>query len=139
MTRKNDTFNIVSSRGRRLLTETEMLTPRSSRILNYIVRQYIERAAAVPSQDIADKAELGVSPATIRNEMAFLEREGYLIRPHTSAGCIPSDKGYRHYVELIENVTLPREEQRLISHTFHQVEREVEAWASLTATLLPQL
>ncbi len=116
-----------------------MLDPRSSKILNYIVRQYIERAAAVPSQDIADKADLGVSPATIRNEMAYLEREGYLIRPHTSAGCIPSDKGYRHYVESIETVRLPLEEQHLISHTFHQAEREVEAWVSLTATLLARL
>ena len=93
----------------------------------------------MPSQVIADNAELGVSPATIRNEMAFLEKEGYLIRPHTSAGCIPSDKGYRHYVESIEGVRLPREEQRLISHTFHQVEKEVEAWVSLTATLLARL
>jgi heat-inducible transcriptional repressor len=116
-----------------------MLAPRSSKILNYIVRQYIERAAAVPSQYVADKAELGVSPATIRNEMAYLESEGYLIRPHTSAGCIPSDKGYRHYVESIETVRLPLEEQHLISHTFHQAEREVEAWLSLTATLLARL
>jgi heat-inducible transcriptional repressor len=116
-----------------------MLAPRSSKILNYVVRQYIEKAAAVPSQDIADKADLGVSPATIRNEMAYLEKEGYLIRPHTSAGCIPSDKGYRHYVESIETVRLPLEEQHLISHTFHQAEKEVEAWVSLTATLLARL
>jgi heat-inducible transcriptional repressor len=93
----------------------------------------------VPSQIIADNAEMGISPATIRNEMALLEKEGYLIRPHTSAGCIPSDKGYRHYVEAIEDVRLPRDEQRLISHTFHQVEKEVEAWVSLTATILARL
>jgi heat-inducible transcriptional repressor len=116
-----------------------MITDRSSRILNYIVAEYIAHAAPVPSQVIADNAELGVSPATIRNEMALLEKEGYLIRPHTSAGCIPSDKGYRHYVALIENARLPREDQRLISHTFHQVEKEVEAWVSLTATLLARL
>jgi heat-inducible transcriptional repressor len=116
-----------------------MITARSSRILNYIVAEYITRAVPVPSQFIADNAELGVSPATIRNEMALLEREGYLIRPHTSAGCIPSDKGYRHYVESIEDIRLPREDQRLISHTFHQVEKEVEAWVSLTATLLARL
>jgi len=71
--------------------------------------------------------------------MAYLEQEGYLIRPHTSAGCIPSDKGYRHYVESIETTRLPQEEQRLISHTFHQVEREVETWLHLTATLLARL
>ncbi len=116
-----------------------MITARSSLILNYIIGEYIARAMPVPSQLIANNADLGVSPATIRNEMALLEREGYLIRPHTSAGCIPSDKGYRHYVESIEDVRLPRDEQRLISHTFHQVEKEVEAWVSLTATLLARL
>jgi len=116
-----------------------MITARSSQILNYIVGEYITRAAPVPSQVIADDAELGVSPATIRNEMALLEKEGYLIRPHTSAGCIPSDKGYRRYVESIEGARLPRDEQRLISHTFHQVEKEVEAWVSLTATILARL
>ncbi len=116
-----------------------MITPRSGSILNYIVRQYIAAAVPIPSQVIADKADLGVSPATIRNEMAQLEKEGYLIRPHTSAGCIPSDKGYRYYVESMEQVTLPREEQYLISHTFHQVEKEVEAWVSLTASLLARL
>jgi heat-inducible transcriptional repressor len=116
-----------------------MLTHRGGRILNYIVRQYIANAAPVASQSIANQGNLGVSPATIRNEMAQLEKDGYLIRPHTSAGCIPSDKGYRHYVETLENIALPREEQYLISHTFHQVEREVEAWVSLTASMLARL
>jgi heat-inducible transcriptional repressor len=116
-----------------------MVNERSGRILNYIVRRYITEAVPIPSQAVADKADLGVSPATIRNEMAQLEQDGYLIRPHTSAGCIPSDKGYRYYVESIENIALPREEQYLISHTFHQVEKEVEAWLSLTASLLARL
>jgi heat-inducible transcriptional repressor len=115
-----------------------MLSYRSGKILQYIVGEYIDHVAPVPSQDIADNAELGVSPATIRNEMAYLEREGYLIRPHTSAGCIPSDTGYRYYVQEIRDASLPWEEQRRISHTFHQVEKEVEAWVSLTATLLAQ-
>ena len=116
-----------------------MLTERSGKILNTIIREYIVRAAPVPSQVIAKNSGLDVSPATIRNEMAQLEQDGYLIRPHTSAGCIPSDKGYRHYVETIYTLTLPREEQRLISHTFHQAEREIEAWLSLSATLLARL
>ncbi len=113
-----------------------MLLPRSGKILKYIVGEYIDRVEPVPSQDIAENADIGVSPATIRNEMAYLEREGYLIRPHTSAGCIPSDAGYRYYVQEIQNAMLPWEERRRISHTFHQVEKEVEAWVSLTATLL---
>jgi heat-inducible transcriptional repressor len=116
-----------------------MIRGRAGKVLNYIISQYIERAAPVPSQEIADRANLGVSPATIRNDMAYLEREGYLIRPHTSAGCIPSDLGYRRYVESIEDLTLPGEEQRLISHTFHQAEREVESWVSLTASLLARM
>ena len=116
-----------------------MLTARSGKILNSIVREYITKVMPVPSQVIASDPDLGVSPATVRNDMAHLEQEGYLIRPHTSAGCIPSDKGYRFYVESIENVTLPREEQRLISHTFHQAEREIEVWLSLSATLLARL
>ena len=116
-----------------------MLSARSGKVLNSIIRQYIVRAAPVPSQDIAEDAGLKVSPATIRNEMANLEHEGYLIRPHTSAGCIPSDKGYRYYVESIKDMVLPNEEQRLISHTFHQVEKEVETWISLTASLLARL
>ena len=119
--------------------ERKMLTERSGKILNTIIRQYIVKASPVPSQVIASEAGLDVSPATIRNEMAQLEQDGYLIRPHTSAGCIPSDKGYRHYVETIYNQPLPREEQRLISHTFHQAEREIEAWLSLSATLLARL
>ena len=116
-----------------------MLATRTGKILNSIVGEYITRAVPVPSQVIASDAALEVSPATIRNEMAHLEHEGYLIRPHTSAGCIPSDKGYRYYVESIENVKLPPAEERLISHLFHQVEKEVEAWLSLTATLLARL
>jgi heat-inducible transcriptional repressor len=116
-----------------------MLTPRSGKILNSIVREYITKVMPVPSQFIASDPDLGVSPATVRNEMAQLEQEGYLIRPHTSAGCIPSDKGYRFYVESMDNVTLPYEEQRLISHTFHQAEREIEVWLGLSATLLARL
>ena len=90
-----------------------MISARSGKILNSIVGQYITRAVPVPSQVIASDSALGLSPATVRNEMAYLEQEGYLIRPHTSAGCIPSDKGYRYYVESIENIILPPAEERL--------------------------
>ena len=116
-----------------------MLTPRTGTILRSIVEQYIVKAAPVSSQSIVDDYELGVSTATIRNEMAQLEQEGYLSRPHTSTGCIPSDKGYRYYVESMANLGLSEAEERFISHTLHQVEKEVEAWLSLTATLMAQL
>ena len=113
-----------------------MLAPRTETILKHIVGQYIERAVPVASQSIADRPELGISSATIRNEMACLEQEGYIIRPHTSAGSIPTDKGYRCYVESLEHVRLPVAQQFMISHLFHQVEREIEKWLSLAATLL---
>ena len=116
-----------------------MLSPRSETILKSIVGQYIARAVPVPSQSIINNYELAVSPATIRNEMAHLEQEGYIIRPHPSAGSIPSDKGYRFYVETLSDIELPLAEQFLISHLFHQVEREMEEWLSLAATLTAQL
>jgi len=116
-----------------------MLSPRSETILKSIVGQYIARAVPVPSQSIINDYELAVSPATIRNEMAHLEQEGYIIRPHPSAGSIPSDKGYRYYVETLSDIELPLAEQLLISHLFHQVERELEEWLSLAAALTAQL
>ena len=88
-----------------------MLSPRTGTILNSIVGQYITKATPVPSQSIANNRELGVSPATVRNEMAHLEQEGYITRPHPSAGCIPSDKGYRYYVESLGDIKLPLAEQ----------------------------
>jgi len=71
--------------------------------------------------------------------MAYLEHEGYINRPHTSAGSIPTDKGYRFYVESLENIKLPLAEQRKISHLFHQAERDIDVWLNLTATLIAQL
>ena len=116
-----------------------MLSARTETILKHIIEQYIDGAVPVPSQYIAQHPELMVSSATIRNEMAYLEQEGYIIRPHTSSGSVPSDKGYRYYVESLKDVKLAEAQQRLVSHLFHQVERELERWLSLAATLLSQL
>ena len=97
------------------------------------------KAVPVASQSIVDDHELGVSPATIRSEMAHLEQEGYITRQHPSAGSVPSDKGYRYYVESLGDIELPLAEQRLICHLFHQVERELEEWLRLAAKLIAQL
>ena len=98
-----------------------MLPPRTETILKSIVGRYIVNAMPVPSQSILNDYGLGVSSATVRNEMARLERDGYIIRPHTSAGSIPSDMGYRYYVESLEDVELPLNQQHLVEHMFHQV------------------
>jgi heat-inducible transcriptional repressor len=115
-----------------------MISSRAETVLNLIVLKYIDRAVPVPSQSIARESALGVSPATIRNEMARLEEEGYIIRAHHSAGGVPSNKGYRFHVESLKDISLSESEQRLFSHVFHQVERDLEKWLSLAATLLAQ-
>ena len=113
-----------------------MLTRRRDRILSIIIGEYVSRGVPVSSEVVARKG-LGVSPATIRNEMVELEEEGYLVQPHTSAGRIPTDKGYRHYIEsLMSYARLSQEEQFLIRHQFHQVERAVEEWTRLAAAIL---
>jgi len=116
-----------------------MLSARTETILKSIVEKYIANATPVPSQSLVNEQGLKVSSATIRNEMAYLEQEGFIIRPHPSAGSTPSDKGYRYYVETLKGIELPLTERRLISHLFHQVEEEMEEWLSLATTLIARL
>ncbi len=116
-----------------------MLTPRSEVILKSIINWYIDHAVPVSSQSLVHDYDLRVSSATVRNEMAYLEQEGYIVRPHTSAGSIPSDKGYRFYVSSLDEMMLPISEQRMINHLFHQVEGKVEEWLSLAAAITSQL
>lgn len=80
-----------------------MITERQGDILNRIVREYIHLAEPVSSKLLEKKHEFGVSPATIRNEMQKLTDEGYLSQPHTSAGRVPTDKGYRFFVNCLRS------------------------------------
>jgi heat-inducible transcriptional repressor len=114
-----------------------MLTERRSALLNVIVEEYVDTALPVGSQYIVRKHALSVSPATVRLEMARLEEEGFISQPHTSAGRVPSDKGYRYYVEsLMSEELLPWEERETIRHQFHQAERAMEQWFQLAAAVL---
>ena len=122
-----------------MLNMSKTLSPRTETILKSIVEQYIARAVPVPSQSVLNNHGLDVSSATVRNEMMHLKQEGYIIQPHTSAGSVPSDKGYRYYVETLDDIRLPINQQRMINHLFHQVETRMEEWARLTATLLANL
>jgi len=116
-----------------------MLTERRSRILRLVVDEYVESAVPVGSETIVRKYRLPVSPATIRNEMARLEEEGYITHPYTSAGRVPSDKGYRYYIEgLMGEQDLTQEEKETIRHQFHQAGRELEEWVHLAAAVLAQ-
>jgi heat-inducible transcriptional repressor len=77
------------------------LDERKEQILREIVEGYVRSGEPMASKSVADGAHLGISSATIRNEMGVLEREGYISHPHTSAGRVPTDKGYRYYVDVL--------------------------------------
>lgn len=118
----------------------KMLSKRKEQILKIIVGEYIAMASPVPSERIARSYPLGISPATVRLEMAELEEEGYIFRPHPSAGGIPSHKGYRYYVEHLEEIAeLSLKEKLLIQHLFYQVRKGVEGWLQAAAQLLAQI
>jgi heat-inducible transcriptional repressor len=115
----------------------EPLTERQERILDLIVREYIDTATPVGSKTIVEEGDLTVSPATVRAEMAQLEQLGYLTHPHTSAGRTPTVLGYRYFVEyLMRETALPLSEQRTIEHQFHQVDRDLEQWIRLAGAIL---
>lgn len=115
------------------------VSDRRKELLRIVVQEYVDTAQPVASQSIADKYNLGVSPATIRNDMAALEREGLLTHPHTSAGRVPTDAGYRYFVRyLVPNIELPSSERRMIQHQFHQSRREIDQWLRLSTAVLSQ-
>lgn len=96
------------------------LTDRKKRILRAVIESYIQNAEPVGSKAVAEWARLNVSSATIRNEMADLENLGYLEQPHTSAGRVPSPKGYRLYVnELMDDYKLSIQETQRINQALH--------------------
>jgi heat-inducible transcriptional repressor len=113
------------------------LTGRQQLVLKIIIREHVQTALPVASKSLADKYQLGVSSATIRNEMAALEELGYLAQPHTSAGRVPTEPGYRYFVEkLMDEIDLPRHEKRMIEHQFHQARLELDQWMRLSAAVL---
>ncbi|HEU5317990.1 MAG TPA: heat-inducible transcriptional repressor HrcA [Chloroflexota bacterium] len=113
------------------------LSDRQERVLKAIVEDYIRHAAPVASEALVREHGLGVSSATVRNEMAELETLGFITQPHTSAGRIPSEKGYRYFVQrLMEEQRIPRSEQLTIRHQFHQVALAREQWLQLAAAVL---
>jgi heat-inducible transcriptional repressor len=118
------------------MVESE-LSQRCQAVLRLVVREYIRTATPVSSKAISERFNLGVSSATIRSEMAFLEENGYLTHPHTSAGRVPTEKGYRYFVQkLMGESQLSPTERRTISHQFHQARLELDQWMRLSAAVL---
>lgn len=114
-----------------------MLTERRQKLLQFIIDEYVSTAQPVGSNTLVEKYGLPVSAATIRSEMSCLEEDGYITHPHTSAGRVPTDLGYRYYVEaLMREEQVPGELQHTIRHQFHQAARELEEWAKLAAAIM---
>ncbi len=113
------------------------MRPRTETLLNSLVGEYIETACPVASVTLARKAESRMSSATVRNEMAELEEEGYIVRPHVSSGAVPSDKGYRFYVERLgEGVRPPVWASEQIRQRFWETGPALDSWVRAAAQML---
>ena len=116
------------------------LSERKKKILRAVVESYVQTAEPVGSKAILELADLSVSSATIRNELADLTEQGYLEQPHTSAGRIPSPKGYRLYVnELMEEQRLSLEETRQINEALHLKMKELDKVIDQAGRMVSQL
>jgi heat-inducible transcriptional repressor len=117
-----------------------MLSDRKAAILQAVVEGYITTSQPVGSAQVSRTADLDVSPATIRSEMVALEEEGYLSQPHTSAGRVPSDKGYRYFVDALMSPARPDSGQtERVANFFAQAQGELERMLRDTSAFLSQL
>jgi heat-inducible transcriptional repressor len=115
------------------------LDPRKATILDAVVTEHVDTAQPVGSSSVAAATDLNVSPATVRAEMVALEREGYLTQPHTSAGRVPTDKGYRYFVDHLERGRLGAAQQSEVRDFFSHVRGEMEEVLEQTSKLLSHL
>jgi heat-inducible transcriptional repressor len=117
-----------------------MLDERRAAILRAVVEGYIETAQPVGSTHVARHGGIAVSPATVRNEMAALEQDGYLAQPHTSAGRVPTDMGYRFYVDsLVSPGSLDTSQRQRVSTFFESAHGAIEDMLHRTSRLLSDL
>lgn len=113
------------------------LSERQKLILALVIRDYIENAQPVGSKTLVDKYGLTISSATVRNEMVALTEASFLRQPHTSAGRIPSEEGYRYFVrQLMGQTDLAPQTKRMISHQFYQAGHDIDHWLRLAASIL---
>lgn len=116
-----------------------MLDDRKLRVLRAIVEDYVSTNEPVGSKTLADRHNLGVSPATIRNDMAALEEQGYITQPHTSAGRVPTDKGYRLFVDRLSQIKPLSAAERRAIETFLAGAVDLDDVVRRTVRLLAQL
>lgn len=115
-----------------------MLSPRQELILRLVVEAYLDSARPVPSKEVAERPEVEWGPSTVRAELAALEAAGYLSHPHTSAGRVPTDAGYRHYVDaMLESGLVPAEPRAELE--LSRLRREVDEAMRETTTALARV
>jgi heat-inducible transcriptional repressor len=115
------------------------ITERQRLVLALVVRDYTETAQPVGSSRLVGRYKLEISTATVRNEMVVLTEMGFLRQPHTSAGRVPTEEGYRYFVtNVVYPSDLPEPARDTISHQFHQARQDVEQWMPLAASILAQ-
>jgi len=116
------------------------LTERQEKILDLVVRSYIESGVPVGSKVLVERSDLDVSSATVRHELSALGEFGYLAQQHTSAGRIPTELGYRYFVQkLLGDFHLPLPERQMIRHQFHQARLDMSQWMRLAAAILARM
>lgn len=119
---------------------TNVLDKRKKEILQAVIDEYINTAEPVSSATLVNKYELDYSSATVRNELAELEDNGYLDKPHTSSGRVPSEKGYRFYVdELINDEDISVEEIKYIQNKLSTKVNEIEDLTKIATTTLSEI
>jgi heat-inducible transcriptional repressor len=129
----------MARRAANASTSPSDLDARKGTILEAVVAEHIDTAQPVGSSSVAHSADVDVSPATVRSEMVALEREGYLAQPHTSAGRVPTDKGYRYFVNHLKSGVLSSAQQYQVRDFFANVRGEVEDVLEQTSMILSQL
>jgi heat-inducible transcriptional repressor len=113
------------------------LGERQKLILALVIRDYIDNAQPVGSKTLVDKYGLNFSSATVRNEMVALTEVGFLHQPHTSAGRVPTEEGYRYFVrQLMGQTDLAPQTKRMITHQFYQAGHDIDQWLRLAASIL---
>ena len=118
-------------------TKQEEMQVRKDRILSVTVQHYIHTVSPVSSQAIVQESRLDISSATVRNILAELEKDGYLTHPHTSAGRIPTQRGYRYYVDnLMNDINLLKEEKDRIKAEYHKESSQLEDLLQRTSEVL---
>lgn len=121
-----------------VITDQPSLTERQKLILSLVIHDYTETANPVGSKRLVTHYNLDSSPATVRNELAALTEMGFLRQPHTSAGRVPTEEGYRYFVQqrLQRSTELPASTRQMISHQFYQMQNDVDQWMRLAASIL---